>query len=250
MVITWRSHVNTIFTPTVSESTLGIEECSVTRVVPGKLSQSIHSGSAPSRSSKMRKISGRDEDGSSDCHSESGALVHAEKTANKRALVPNYYENTKTGKITVELQSMQIGEEDLRQIDRFLPGVPGTGITPNAHKFPIPSELAAHHASRGEGVPRYLLPPTHPKHIPPHIVAFVLAEKFRALDRGETIVAPLPASEHERDRASVSRAVRLTMGAMSDVAPPRESTTRRRARSAAAADVDDTVDRMRHSLGV
>ena len=43
--------------------------------------------------------------------------------------------------------------------------------------FPSPADITRHLIQSGKGVPRYLLPPHHDKHIPPHIVAYDLVRR-------------------------------------------------------------------------
>jgi hypothetical protein len=44
-------------------------------------------------------------------------------------------------------------------------------------ELPTPSDIVRSLVSKNEPVPRYLLPPYHPKHIPPHIVAFEMLRR-------------------------------------------------------------------------
>merc|ERR1712080_770782 len=46
-------------------------------------------------------------------------------------------------------------------------------------EMPMPPAIVAHLISLGRPVPRYLLPPFHPLHIPPHLVAFELLRRGR-----------------------------------------------------------------------
>ena len=55
------------------------------------------------------------------------------------------------------------------------------GVTPQTDEFPRPGAIARHLAARGEPVQRYLLPPRHPQHIPPHVVAFDVVRRNREL---------------------------------------------------------------------
>jgi len=50
-------------------------------------------------------------------------------------------------------------------------------------KFPSPADLVRHRLHSGEPVPRYLLPPHHDKHIPPHIVAYDMIRRQEAIAR-------------------------------------------------------------------
>jgi len=43
--------------------------------------------------------------------------------------------------------------------------------------LPLPPTIVRHLVQNGQPVPRYLLPPYHPQHIPPHIVAFELIRR-------------------------------------------------------------------------
>ena len=59
-------------------------------------------------------------------------------------------------------------------------------------RFPSPADVGKFLVSKGERVPRYLLPPEHHSHIPPHVVAYdlmlnqeVLQEQITALTRNE-----------------------------------------------------------------
>lgn len=47
----------------------------------------------------------------------------------------------------------------------------------NPEKFPMPPTIVRHLIQNGQPVPRYLLPPYHRMHIPPHIVAFELLRR-------------------------------------------------------------------------
>ena len=55
------------------------------------------------------------------------------------------------------------------------------GVTAATDEFPRPGAIMRHLAARGEPVPRYLLPPRHPQHIPPHVVAFDVVRRNREL---------------------------------------------------------------------
>ena len=46
--------------------------------------------------------------------------------------------------------------------------------TPKSHIYPTVKAIVAHLAKDGQDIPCFLLPPEHPQHVPPHIVAFGL----------------------------------------------------------------------------
>merc|ERR1712150_129850 len=46
--------------------------------------------------------------------------------------------------------------------------------TPNSQIFPTPQRIVEHLLEENNEVPCFLLPPNHPQHVPPHIVAFWL----------------------------------------------------------------------------
>mmetsp|Transcript_124174 Transcript_124174/g.356744 ORF Transcript_124174/g.356744 Transcript_124174/m.356744 type:complete len:381 (-) Transcript_124174:36-1178(-) len=46
--------------------------------------------------------------------------------------------------------------------------------TPNADVYPTPTDIVAQLLAEGQQVPRFLLPPEHELHVPPHIVAYSL----------------------------------------------------------------------------
>ena len=52
---------------------------------------------------------------------------------------------------------------------------------PSDAQFPSPADLVRHRLHSGEPVPRYLLPPHHEKHIPPHIVAYDMIRRQEAI---------------------------------------------------------------------
>jgi len=53
----------------------------------------------------------------------------------------------------------------------------GYVTTPNAQIFPTPQRIVEHLLEEKNEVPCFLLPPNHPQHVPPHIVAFWLMSK-------------------------------------------------------------------------
>lgn len=53
----------------------------------------------------------------------------------------------------------------------------GWGFTPSPHKYPMPADIVGRLVRAGKKVPRFLLPPDHAQHIPPHIVAYSLLRK-------------------------------------------------------------------------
>lgn len=55
------------------------------------------------------------------------------------------------------------------------------GVTESTNKLPAPPQIVQHLMRAGEPVPRYLLPPHHPKHIPPHIVAYEMIKRNEIL---------------------------------------------------------------------
>jgi len=60
------------------------------------------------------------------------------------------------------------------------------GSTPNEGCYPNPEKLAKKFEQNGAGIPRFLLPPSHPDHVPPHIVAFWLMSMSQEKnDKGE-----------------------------------------------------------------
>merc|ERR1712167_269827 len=46
--------------------------------------------------------------------------------------------------------------------------------TPKADRYPTPQQLAESYLKQQGEIPCFLLPPSHPLHVPPHIVAFWL----------------------------------------------------------------------------
>jgi len=50
----------------------------------------------------------------------------------------------------------------------------GVGTSSN---LPMPATIVRHLVDHGQPVPRYLLPPCHPQHIPPHIVCYELLRR-------------------------------------------------------------------------
>jgi len=50
----------------------------------------------------------------------------------------------------------------------------GYVVTPNAQLFPTPQRIVEHLLEEQSQIPCFLLPPNHPQHVPPHIVAFWL----------------------------------------------------------------------------
>jgi len=46
--------------------------------------------------------------------------------------------------------------------------------TPKADIYPTPAQIAGHLVATGQDVPCFLLPPSHPLHMPPHILAYSL----------------------------------------------------------------------------
>jgi hypothetical protein len=49
--------------------------------------------------------------------------------------------------------------------------------TPKAHRYPMPEQVAERALVEHGEIPCFLLPPSHPLHVPPHIVAFSLMSK-------------------------------------------------------------------------
>lgn len=49
--------------------------------------------------------------------------------------------------------------------------------------FPSPDQIVSFLVEQNKRVPRYLLPPSHPKHIPPHVVAYDLLQHEDMLER-------------------------------------------------------------------
>lgn len=50
----------------------------------------------------------------------------------------------------------------------------GVRATPKADVYPTPAQIAEHLVAEGKEVPRFLLPPSHSMHVPPHILAYSL----------------------------------------------------------------------------
>merc|ERR1719343_1986328 len=57
--------------------------------------------------------------------------------------------------------------------------------TPSAEVYPTPQEIVAHLVATGQEVPRFLLPPKHGMHVPPHIVAYSLMSSIAGDDPPE-----------------------------------------------------------------
>jgi hypothetical protein len=62
----------------------------------------------------------------------------------------------------------------------------GCTVTPNTHIFPSPKHLACELARQQQEVPCFLLPPSHPLHVPPHIVAFWLMSQRVEAEKAHT----------------------------------------------------------------
>jgi len=74
-----------------------------------------------------------------------------------------------------------------------------SGRLEDFHGFPSPAEIVQHFIGLGKDVPRYLLPPAHEEHIPPHIVAYDLQRRHEAaaacLARGSLQVGHEPSKD-------------------------------------------------------
>ena len=64
----------------------------------------------------------------------------------------------------------------------------------------------------GNPVPRYLLPPSHPKHVPPHVVAFDMIRQYKTV-RGQVQRSDRQAEEEAgQARAASMRAMQVSKG--------------------------------------
>lgn len=91
----------------------------------------------------------------------------------------------------------------------------GWGFTPNSERYPMPSEIVEALVREQQPVPRFLLPPYHEKHVPPHIVAYSLyrrAQNDAALMSGARRAArrSSPATRPDSDEDISDEATELT----------------------------------------
>jgi len=63
--------------------------------------------------------------------------------------------------------------------DSFRPNDERKGSGKSSQGLPQPPEIVRNLIQNGRPVPRYLLPPYHPKHIPPHIVAWEMLRRLK-----------------------------------------------------------------------
>jgi hypothetical protein len=69
--------------------------------------------------------------------------------------------------------------------DSFRPKVDDSNVeSKTSHGLPMPPEIVRHLIRNGKPVPRFLLPPYHPQHIAPHVVAWEMLRRLELQEDG------------------------------------------------------------------